>query len=465
MIQVNRKFNSAGVLGAGIENLALVVFLIKNGVAVNVYDRNDEEKIKQKLNDYGCDTKKVKIVSGIDYDKKIEKHDIFFRSPGMLLKEAKNLTYEKGVLSSAMQYFFELCPAVIIGVTGTKGKGTTASAIGEVIREGIFLKGWEGSKVYVMGNIGKAPFEIIDELKENDWVVMEMSSFQLEDMMVSPHIAVVLEISPDHLAPLSADNPNYHKSFDDYLSAKRKIVEYQKKGDVAILLGEEPIKSFSKYTKADIFNFGKAGTDCYEDRGIIYYKHGNKEEKVVDTSKMILKGKHNWQNIEAVITVGKCLGLDNEMIEKVIIQFKGLPHRLQFVDEIDRVKYYDDSYGTGPRATIAAINAFNEPLVLILGGSSKGAKFDGLAEVIGDSSVKTVILIGDEAETIWKALVAKKVEVEIIRDLDKMEDIVKKAREVAVKGDVVLLSPACASFGLFKNASDRGDQFQKYVKR
>lgn len=457
-----------GILGAGIENIALTRYLLKQGAKVIVYDEHEVDRVKEKFRDIAEENLDIK--GGADYLDDLT-GDIFFRSPGMPLEFAKRIIPEGARLSSAMQLFFELTPAKIIGVTGTKGKGTTCALISEILKHKSEIRNPNdkmNGRVYLMGNIGKAPFDIFAELKPEDWVVMELSSFQLEDMEKSPHIAVVLGVTADHLAPLSMENPNYHKSFDDYSRAKRQIVSHQSEGDFAVLVKDNKLAaSFAEFTKAhvDFCQIDRVDEGCFVEEGKIMISHGGKQEAVLEIDKISLPGEHNVINAMAAAMAGYLAGADTGSIAKGIQNFKGLPHRLQLVGEVDGVKYYDDSYATGPDAAMAAIRSFTEPQIVILGGSSKAADFSGLAKTIAKSSVKGVILIGDEAENIKEEIKAARANIGIAMGLTKMRSIVEEARDMAEEGDIVLLSPACASFGLFKNASDRGDQFQMMVKK
>lgn len=446
---------SVGILGAGIENIALTKYLLKNGAKVIIYDKNDPALISEKLKT--LENNNLMVVAGKDYRRKVSVHDMFFRSPGMPLDLAKKVTKNKGVLTSAMQLFFELCPAKIIGVTGTKGKGTTCALTASIL-------GQRGN-VYLMGNIGRAPFDNFDEIKSDDWVVMEMSSFQLEDMTLSPHIAVVLNITPDHLAPLNKSNPNYHKNLAAYVEAKRKIVENQRRGDFVILgVSDDLFDEFESVSKGKIFRIGKTVDGCYIDGNDFFVNIGGTSDMKAKVTDFKVQGKHHLINAQAAILASVLAGATDDNITEGLRKFEGLPHRMQFVGSKDGVDYYDDSYATDPEASMAAIRSFDKPVVLICGGSSKGAEFREWANLVANSEVETVIVIGQESKKIIKALDREKYSGKKVLGLDKMDIIVRKAQEIAQNGGVVLLSPACASFDLFKNASDRGDQFREAVR-
>ncbi len=448
---------SVAMLGAGIENIALAKYLLERGAKVVIYDTGDPERLAQRLE--GLDNENLALGTNKDNPEMISSHDMFFRSPGMPLEAAKELA-QNNTLSSPMQLFFELCPAKIVAVTGTKGKGTTSSLIGSIIGQAKQSGLFKGNN-YVMGNIGKAPFEVMNDLTKDDIAVIELSSFQLEDMTKSSNIAVVLDITPDHLAPQSESNPNYHKSFEDYVAAKRRIVENLSEDDAVVLVANgTPTEDFGKYTRAKVYFSNKKGENSiYLENGKIFIDYGGVKKELMSIDEPLLKGGHHLINIESAAMVGKILGYDEDTIKKGIVFFKGLPHRLQFVREVGGVKYFDDSYATGPQPTIAAIKTFNQPLVLILGGSSKGADFSEMAIEIAKAKIRNVILIGDEADNIERNLLKTGKELHIVKGLKTMTEIVELASKVARSGDVVLLSPACTSYGLFQNASDRGDQF------
>ncbi|NTW61821.1 UDP-N-acetylmuramoyl-L-alanine--D-glutamate ligase [Candidatus Saccharibacteria bacterium] len=345
-----------------------------------------------------------------------------------------------GKVWSATNEFFEKCPAQIIGITGTKGKGTTASLITNILEV-------SGKKVWLVGNIGRAALDVLDDVRAEDIVVYELSSFQLWDIEKSPHIAVVLFIEGEHL--------DVHKDINEYILAKANITKFQTSQDIVVY------NKHNDYAK-DISVTSLSSTKVpYQDEHYAHVKDGNfwyGEQIICSTSSLKILGKHNHDNACAAIDVVWQYGVRPAEIEKGLAFFSGLPHRLKFVREVHGVKYYDDSIATTPSAAIAALRAFSSPKVIILGGSSKGADFTDLAYELKEHSV-AAILMGDEAGNMAKVFnhVGFR-DYEIIDD-PKMEVVVERAHNLARKGDVVLLSPATASFGLFKNYSDRGDQF------
>jgi len=378
----------------------------------------------QKLNS------KIKILDqkfDRDYLKNLDQYDLVIRSPGVYpgKPELKNAN-----VTTPIQIFFENCPGKIIGVTGTKGKGTTATLIYEILKKA-------GKEVYLAGNIGKPYLELLSVISHKSYTILEMSSFQLIDIKSSPHIAVVLNITSDHI--------DWHKSQKEYIEAKKNIVKFQMPDDYALINEEyKTPKSFSKETKAKV----------------IYFSKQKLENKFKE--KPLLRGEHNLENIAAAVSVAKILGIRDEVILTTVRSFKGLEHRLELVGEVDGVTFYNDSFATGPQPTIAAIKSFTEPLSLILGGSDKGLEYGDLRrEIEKRENIKNIILIGEIGEKIGRNIKGKNI---INLGKTSMIRIIEVAKKVTPGGGVVLLSPAAASFDMFENYKDRGNQFKEAVR-
>jgi UDP-N-acetylmuramoylalanine--D-glutamate ligase len=394
---------------------------------------------------------------GENYLNNLERFNIIVRSPGVkyFSKEIQKAKKSGVIITSATKLFFEYAKKKtknIIGVTGTKGKGTTSTLITKILKA-------SGKKVFIAGNIGSPALDFIDKIDEKTFIVLELSSFQLIDCETSPHIAVALMITSEHL--------NWHKNIQEYHLAKSNITRFQNKEDFAVIAQDYKASlSFEKITKAKIFKYSRQKevlNGVFVKNGKFYFANKNKKEEICKTDILKIPGEHNFENVGAAITVAKILGVKNKTIENVLSKFRGLEHRLEFVAEKNGVKYYDDSYATTPETSIAAIKAFTEPKILILGGSSKNSDFSELGKLISESkSVKAIIGIGEE----WKNIKSniKNKDIKFIENCNNMEEIVKSAEKNAEKGDVVLLSPACASFGMFKNYSDRGNQFKQIVR-
>jgi len=418
---MNRKLlqgKKIAILGLGLENSALVKYILKHKIKCEITICDKRKTIKNKL--------PVFWQLGNSFNKNLEKFDILFRSPGWSLDKLVAGRLKK--ISSPMKLFFELCPTKnIIGVTGTKGKGTTASLIHEILRAA-------GKRAWLGGNIGVAPFEFLDKIKKNDWVVLELSSFQLEDMTVSPHIAVITNLYPEHLKPADPNNPNFHKTMADYFKAKANIYRWQKSGDFLISNFQFSISNFQ--TKGKKF----------------YFKKTNLPLRLI--------GEHNKENIAAAAAAAKIVGVKMEIIKKAVAKFKGLPHRLELARELAGVKYYDDSFATTPEATITALKAFSSPVVLLLGGADKGSDFKKLAEEVKRRVKFTVLLKGQATPRIKRELLKVGYDIRKMKSANNIKAAVAAAREQAGRGEAVLLSPACASFGMFKNYKERGVLFK-----
>lgn len=346
---------------------------------------------------------------------------------------------------SAANEFFAHCPAPIIGVTGTKGKGTTVSLIASILRAA-------GNTVHVVGNIGTAPLDELPKITADDMVVYELSSFQLWDLEKSPHTAVVLMIEPDHL--------DIHASFEEYISAKQNLVRQQMAADRVIFTANNQYSAqIAASSQAQQYPIPAPET-AYVQEGFFWYG----TTKLCPVSALKIPGVHNQTNACAAITAVWQYVQDGTVIESGLAAFTGLPHRLKFIREVDGVRYYDDSIATTVGSAIAAMRAFNQPKIIILGGSSKGiVDFADVAAEAAKNNVTKALLIGDQANTIAASLDGVGVPYENLGGSVAMPQIVARARELAQPGSVVILSPACASFGMFKGYADRGDQFVEAV--
>ena len=360
----------------------------------------------------------------------LEDADLIVRSPSISPEKIKT----NGKIWSSTNEFFANCPATIIGVTGTKGKGTTCSFISSILCAA-------GKTVHLVGNIGVPALDILPKIEENDIVVYELSSFQLWDLQKSPHVAVVLMIEPDHL--------NVHADFNDYLAAKANITKSQTADDYVVYNSQN---EFSKVIANASLAQKKEYPSALSDDII---------------SVIRLPGKHNIDNACAAILAVKSIlpNVSDNEIKKGLSEFTGLPHRLKFVAEKYGVKYYDDSISTTPGSAIAALKAFVEPKILILGGSDKGADYSELAQEIAGQNIRLIIINGVNSDEIREVLREKSVSCEIIQlNMAQMQEVVSLAKNKAQSGDVVILSPAAASFDMFKSYSDRGEQFVAAVE-
>jgi UDP-N-acetylmuramoylalanine--D-glutamate ligase len=440
------------ILGFGVEGISVCDFLLSKTQELYVFD---EKESKDFDNDLVQKYKEKGIKFNFGKIKSLDGFDSIFRSPGIhpdtefLVKAQKN-----GVeITSSTKLFFELCPCEIIGVTGTKGKGTTSTLIYEILKE-------KGLDVYLGGNIGTPPLSFLNKLKPSSKVVLELSSFQLIDLEKSPHIGVMLMTTSEHL--------DYHKDVYEYVNAKRNLFRFQNEKDYAIVNRDYPASN-----ESDVESIGKiykvsreqdVMQGCFVKNDMIILKMNGREEKILSVKDIALPGRHNLENVCAAIMASLLSGATMKSIIPVVKSFKGLEHRIEFVKLIKGVKYYDDSFSTTPETAIAAIESFSEPKILILGGSSKNSDFTELGDMISKSdSIKAIIGIGEEWKRIKSKVKVQNSKIEVFENLKTMREIVGKCAGIGEVGDVVLLSPACASFDMFKSYKDRGEKFKEEV--
>ena len=367
----------------------------------------------------------VNTILGPDAFTRLGEFDLIVRSPSV---NPKKLPYGDKVWSATNE-FFAKCPTTdIIGVTGTKGKGTTSSLIASILKAA-------GRTVHLVGNIGTPALAELPRIQPDDIVVYELSSFQLWDVKRSPHVAVVLMIEPDHL--------DIHDGMDDYVDAKRNIVRFQQDGDVVVFNQNDARSS-------DIAASTVAQKRTYP------FELGELAKAVT------LPGAHNQENASAAIMAVQDYVSDQGTLAQGLGSFSGLPHRLKFVREVGGVKFYDDSIATTPGSAIAAIRSFDAPKVLILGGYDKGADYTELIKLCESTETK-ILAVGANGSDI--AALGEQLGATCEREEGDMTAIVTKAFEIAQPGDVVILSPAAASFDMFKSYADRGDQFVTAVER
>ncbi len=463
------------VLGLGIENLALTKYMATRGSIITVCDNRNQAalgaryEMLQKLG--------VEFRLGPDYLKNLEDFQLLYRSPGLplfqpeLVKAAAN-----GVtITSAMRIFLELCPCPVIGVTGTKGKGTTSTLIYNILK---LYQEKKDCRAYLGGNIGIAPFEFIEELKPDDRVVLELSSFQLEDFDRSANIAVITNITEDHLAPADPLNPNYHKSRPEYIKSKTNLFRHQNPEGLTILNSNDPTShELFPLVLGKLFTYGSSPQTL----GAWYHKKPDgdysvfwnvtgKPELIIESDTIQVRGEHNLLNISAAALACHAAGADLDSVREGISGYTGLEHRLEYVATVGGIQFFDDSFATAPDPTIVALKAFTEPIVLIAGGADKGTDYTVLGEEIVKSTVKSIVLIGTMGPKIGEAVLQagirlKKPAPKVVEGGVKMEEIFANAITNANSGDIVLLSTACASFGLFNNYKERGDLFKAEVKK
>lgn len=376
------------VLGKGVEGESSAKFLEEKGAQVSVLDENDNLE-------------------------NLDSFDLIVRSPGVRIDDIRKSQFARRQatsdkrqpdITSQTKLFFDLCPCPIIGVTGTKGKGTTASLIYEMLKK-------EGKDAYLGGNIGVPPLTFLDKLKKNSIVVLELSSFQLIDIGKSPsdakamegkpHIAVILMTTSEHL--------DWHKDVLEYVQAKRNILRFQTESDLAVINKDYPVSRESDVlTNGQVFYISRVDEvveGCFIKDEKVIVRQGGIEQEIIDIKEILLPGRHNLENVCAATMAAILAGVNRKNISQILATFKGLEHRLELVSELRGIKYYDDSFSTTPETAIAAIEAFEAPEILILGGSSKKSDFKELGKVIAErANIKAIIGIGVEWERIKESI-------------------------------------------------------------
>lgn len=438
------------VVGIGVSNVPLIKFLSGSGAKVTAHDKRKAEQLGEAYTDLKA--LGVEFVLGEEYLDRIPKDtDVIFKTPG-LRPDAEQLVQaaEKGaVITSEMELFFELCPCKIIAVTGSDGKTTTTSLIGEMLKR-------EGYTTYIGGNIGKPLLDQVENMTADDKVVLELSSFQLFSMKHSADVAVVTNVTPNHL--------DWHKDFDEYIQSKKSIFKHNKDCRVVLNYDNEITRAF----KADAENSMYFSRMKELDEGVIL-KDGKivlrvdgEEREIISAEDIKIPGTHNVENYMAAIGAVYPF-VSVETIDYTAKNFGGVPHRIELVRELDGVKYYNDSIASSPARTTAGLKSFNKPVILIAGGYDKKIPFDEFGSVVNDY-VKELVLVGVTSEKIENAVrnAPNYNGLNIHRETD-FKAAVLKARECAKMGDVVILSPACASFDLFKNFEERGNTFKRIV--
>ncbi len=436
------KGKSVLVLGLGVSNRPLVELLLRYGISVTGCDRTPYENLEPEVLD--LERRGLKLHLGPDYLKNISA-DVAFRTPGLhpLTPELEALRAQGTKITSEMEAFFEVCPCPIIAVTGSDGKTTTTTLISEILKQA-------GHKVWLGGNIGTPLLNRAEEMDKKDKVVLELSSFQLMDLHYSSHIALVTNLSPNHL--------DVHRDMEEYIQAKKNIFLRQKEGDILILNRDNDIthgflseaggavKEFSRRAKAEV----------YFENGTVY-RHG---KALLKREEILLPGIHNVENYMAAILAVEGLASDED-IRCVAKTFGGVEHRIELVRVKDGVSYYNDSIASSPSRTVAGLRSFGQKVILIAGGYDKHIPFEDLGEEIAQR-VKLLICTGATGPKIKEAALKTGKAPEIL-DVEDFYEAVRTAAREAKSGDVVLLSPAGPAFDKFKNFMVRGAEFKKTV--
>ena len=440
---------NVAVVGIGVSNIPLINFLVKLGAEVTAFDMKEENELGKIASEFK--SKGVKLELGKGYLEKLTGFEVVFKTPSMridceALVRAKN---EGAYITSEMEEFVKYCKGKIYGVTGSDGKTTTTTIISKLLEA-------QGYKTWVGGNIGTPLFSNIEEINADDMVVLELSSFQLMTMDSPIDVAVVTNLAPNHL--------DMHKDMQEYIDAKKNIFLYQNEDNVLVLNRENEITyGFEKEAKGHVREFSSKRVITNGS----YYKDGTlylEGKEVCKKNDIVIKGMHNVENYLAAFIATKD-DVEIETMKKVAETFAGVEHRCELVREIDGVKYYNDSIASSPTRTLAGLFAFEKKVILIAGGYDKHIPFEPLAEQ-GYPFIKEIILMGDTRYLIKEAFDKLKdekgIEVPSIM-VNSLEEAVIKAKEIAEEGDIITLSPACASFDMFPNFAVRGNKFKEIV--
>lgn len=440
---------NVGVVGIGVSNIPLINFLLDLGTKVTAFDKKNKEDLGNVADEFS--KKGVTLELGEHYLDNLTGFDVIFKTPSMridseALVRAKN---EGAYVTSEMEEFVKYTKGKIYAITGSDGKTTTTTIVSKLLEE-------EGYKTWVGGNIGTPLFAQIENIKDDDKVVLELSSFQLMTMHEKINVAICTNLAPNHL--------DMHKDMQEYIDSKKNIFLYQNDDDVLVVNRENDITySFEKEAKGKVREFSSKRVikdGAYLKDNILYLEG----KEVCDRDDIIIKGVHNVENYLAAFIATKD-DVSIETMKKIAQTFAGVEHRCELVREIDGVKYYNDSIASSPTRTLAGLKAFNEKVILIAGGYDKNIPFEPLAYE-GYPYIKTLILLGktkDKIKLVFDKLEKEKgikVDIKTVSSLDEAVDVAKK---IARSGDIVTLSPACASFDMFPNFMARGNVFKEIV--
>ena len=448
------KNKKVSFIGTGVTNNDTIRLFLKKGINVTVCDKKSREDMGTLADEFEAAGARLSL--GENYLAPIFESDIVFRAPGVYyhMSELEKARGMGVVITSEMEVFFELCPCPIYAITGTDGKTTTTTITSEILSR-------SGKTVHKGGNIGRALLPVIEEIGEDDVAVVELSSFQLISMRTSPKCAAITNIYPDHL--------NVHKSMEEYIGAKKNLILHQNAFSRTVLnMDNEDTNRLSEFVRGDLYKFSvkeKPQRGAYLDGdGWLCFTDGVTSERIVNKDEIRIPGMHNVENYLTAIALVHG-DVPNKAIAETAREFGGVEHRIEFVRELDGVKYYNDSIATSPVSVIAGLNAFEKRLIVIAGGSDKELDYSLLAEPI-NSRVKTLVLLGATADKIEAAVMAyPKYDPESCRIIrvKTMEEAVETARKAAETGDVVTLSPASASFDMYKNFEERGRHYKGIV--
>lgn len=449
------KDKRIGFIGTGVSHVDLIRTFLSKGLKVVILDKQDEDHFPEDLY-YEFESRGVDFALGENYLDEMFNCDIVFRTPGMYFNNPKIAEARKAgvIVTSEMEVFFDLCPCKIYAVTGSDGKTTSTTLISEILKA-------EGRRVHLGGNIGKALLPIVETMSETDVAVVELSSFQLISMRQSPNVAVITNISPNHL--------DVHGTMEEYIDAKCNIIRHQNAFSRTVLNADcEETMKLAPMIRGTLCTFSLSGNTSrgafLRDDGMLCYADKGKVTEVVHKDDIRIPGMHNVDNYLTAITAvwGEA---SVESIVNTAISFGGVEHRIEFVREIEGVKWYNDSIATSPTRVMAGLRSFNQKIIMIAGGYDKKIPYEPMADLVNEK-VKLLILLGATAPKIEAAVTSSKLYpdsgLKIIR-VKTLEDAVTQANALAQTGDIVSLSPASASFDLYKNFEERGKHFKRIV--
>ena len=457
-MKTNWKNSRVLILGAARQGLALARWLSLHGARVTVSDMRGAEDLRlarESLAEYHIDW----ALGGHPLEL-LDSIDVLCLSGGVpltlpIVVEA----VKRGIpLSNDSQIFMEVAPCKTVGITGSAGKTTTTTLVGKM------AKNVHGEKAYVGGNIGDPLLNYADEMKADDIAILELSSFQLDQMTLSPNIAAILNVTPNHL--------DRHGTMEAYTAAKSRILEFQSKDDVAVLgRDDQGAWNLRDKVKGKLVTFSLRDLDdgldgAYLHESNLNLRDGKLNISLMPREKIHLRGDYNVANVLAAFVIGHAAGFSSDAMVEAVEEFRGVPHRLELVRELNGVRWYNNSIASAPERTIAVLHAFEEPIVLLLGGRDKNLPWEGLMQLVNER-VDHVVIFGEAAEKIERTANSLPVGMKrtsIIR-VNGLREAVLKAAEVAKPGDVVLLSPGGTSFDEFKDFEERGERFREWVHK
>ena len=433
-------------------HVALARYLVRRGAQVTISDRKPAVQLQREIELLG--DLPVRLSLGANRVEDALGADIVFVTPGAprdipMVVAAR----ERGIpIASEIELLFEVCPAPIVGLTGSSGKSTTTTLVGEILKAA-------GRRVWVGGNLGIPLIDRVEEMTPDDWVVLELSSFQLEAMERSPHVAAILNITPNHL--------DRHPSMEHYAEAKRNIIRFQGPADWAVLgYANEITREYGRTCTARRLYFGVdpiEGEGAFTAEGAVWLRLNGRTDAVVDLADIQLRGRHNMENVAAAVAVAAAAGVESPAMRRAVAAFRGIEHRLEPVREVEGVRFYNDSIATAPERTLAALRSFHEPVVLLAGGRDKHLPLDELARAIKER-VHTLVLFGEAADLLQAAMDEVGWPPPAILRCVGLAEAVPLAAAAARPGDVVLLSPAFTSYDQFRDFEERGRVFKALVE-